>query len=110
MKNIAIEELQNRILQFINDSILDQLYSKALDCLIALREGCIQEEESESFNNFLKKIRNICEGKRRNDFWKLIIEKKITLIHSEESEDSTISPEEAKEVIFYFIILKLLLF
>lgn len=38
----ALDGMKKRILQLINDSILTQLYHKALDCLRALREGCIQ--------------------------------------------------------------------
>jgi len=38
----AIAQMQTRITQLINDSIRDQFYPKAVDCLAALREGCIK--------------------------------------------------------------------
>lgn len=60
--------------------------------------GCIQEEESAAYNAFLQEIRTYYEGKRRDDFWKLVVQKNLTLIHVDESPDSTFSPEEAKQV------------
>lgn len=33
----------------------------------------------------------------RNDFWNIIVEKKISLIHYDESSDSSISPEESRQ-------------
>lgn len=38
----AIAQMQTRITQLINDSIRDQFYPKAVDCLSALRDGCIK--------------------------------------------------------------------
>lgn len=45
----AIDQMKERILALVNDSIRDQLYPKALECLAALRKGCIQEEESHKY-------------------------------------------------------------
>jgi ATP-dependent DNA helicase 2 subunit 2 len=96
----AIEGIKKRIVQLVNDSILSQLYPKAIECLLALRQACVQEEESESFNRFLVDLRSYYEGKRRDDFWRLIVSQKITLIDSLESEDSSISPDEARQVTY----------
>jgi hypothetical protein len=38
----AIGEMEKRILQLVNDSIRDQFYAKALECLVALRHGCVK--------------------------------------------------------------------
>lgn len=57
--------MQKRIFQFVNDSVLNQFYGKAIDCVIALREGCIREDEPEPFNKFLKSIQTSFPGKRR---------------------------------------------
>jgi len=91
----AIEQMKNRIVQLVNDSVRDQLYPKAIDCLQALRAGTIREEESQTFNSFLKELRNYFEGKRRQDFWQMILDTKTTLISYAESEDSSVSPAEA---------------
>lgn len=96
----AIDGMKKKILQLVNDSLLNQYYPKAIECLNALRDGCIQEEESETFNNFLRDLRKYFKGKRKNDFWNLIVSKKISLIHYEESDDSSVSPQESKQVKF----------
>eukprot|EP01114_Cavostelium_apophysatum_P020328 TRINITY_DN6786_c0_g1_i1.p1 TRINITY_DN6786_c0_g1~~TRINITY_DN6786_c0_g1_i1.p1 ORF type:complete len:724 (+),score=198.04 TRINITY_DN6786_c0_g1_i1:75-2246(+) len=93
----AIEGMKNRIVQFVNDSVLDRLYAKSLSCLVTLRDGCMREEESDKFNSFLKEVRSLFEGKRRDDFWQLVAKKEITLISEDESPDSSISAEEAAE-------------
>src|SRR5690554_3116761 len=100
---LAIEGMKKRVIQVVNDSVLNQLYPKAIGCLEALRVGCIQEEEPEAWNNFLRELRTFYEGKRRDDFWQEIVRKNLTLIDSEESDDSTISPKEAQEVLLTFL-------
>ncbi len=93
----AIEGLRKRTIDMVSDSYLDQLYPKAIECVKVLREGCIKEEESEQFNRFLREARALFEGKRRDDFWKLIVNRKISLIHYDESEESSVSPAEAEQ-------------
>lgn len=90
--------MEKRILQLVNDSIRDQFYSKALECLVALRQGCVQEEEPDSFNKFLRSLRNLFEGKRRNDFWELVASSNITLVHEGECDASSVSQQESEEV------------
>eukprot|EP00011_Vannellida_sp_DIVA3-517-6-12_P007195 CAMPEP_0114621812 /NCGR_PEP_ID=MMETSP0168-20121206/9418_1 /TAXON_ID=95228 ORGANISM="Vannella sp., Strain DIVA3 517/6/12" /NCGR_SAMPLE_ID=MMETSP0168 /ASSEMBLY_ACC=CAM_ASM_000044 /LENGTH=721 /DNA_ID=CAMNT_0001833015 /DNA_START=11 /DNA_END=2176 /DNA_ORIENTATION=- len=93
----AVEQMQERISQLVADSIRDQLYAKAVDCLKALRSGCVQEEEADAFNAFLRKLRASHEGKRRDAFWQLVVEAGVTLIHDEECEDSPVPKAEALE-------------
>jgi len=95
--NEAIDGMKKVILQLVNESILDQLYQKSIDSILALRRGCIQENETSQFNQFLKDMRKSFQGKRKDDFWSLIKDNGITLISSDESEDSEVSPKEARE-------------
>lgn len=37
----AVDQMKQRILQLVNDSIRDQFYPKAIECVVALRSGCI---------------------------------------------------------------------
>jgi ATP-dependent DNA helicase 2 subunit 2 len=76
--------MKGRILQLVNDSIHTQFYGKAVECLKALREGCMRETESESFNAFLHKLKDDYEGKRRDDFWRMLAPNGLTLIHCDE--------------------------
>lgn len=95
----AIEQMKERILQLLNDSVKDQLYPKAFDCVTALRSGCVKEEEPAAFNTFLRLMRSMYEGKRHNAFWELIVSKSISLIHEDECEESDITKEESDKVI-----------
>lgn len=93
----AIEQMKARILQLVNDSIRDQLFKKALDCLVSLRKGCVREDEPDAFNDFLKQIRSMFELKKKKDFWLLIKTQVITLISEDECEESSTSKEEAEQ-------------
>jgi ATP-dependent DNA helicase 2 subunit 2 len=95
--------MQNRIRQLINDSIRDQMYPKAIECLQALRAGAAKEGEWEKFNAFLRELRAAHENRRRDDFWQLVVASKITLISGGDDECAgcTISPEDAKQVWVY---------
>eukprot|EP01113_Clastostelium_recurvatum_P048652 TRINITY_DN8908_c0_g1_i3.p1 TRINITY_DN8908_c0_g1~~TRINITY_DN8908_c0_g1_i3.p1 ORF type:complete len:744 (-),score=183.33 TRINITY_DN8908_c0_g1_i3:59-2119(-) len=92
----AIMQMKQRILQLVNDSIKDQFYEKAFACLQALREGCVKESESDAFNQFLEECRTYYMGKRRDDFWRSwIVFKRLTLVDSDETDDSSVTSEEA---------------
>ena len=91
----AIEQMKERIQRLLNESVKDQLYPKALDCMKALREGCVQEEEPAAFNTFLQLLRSIHKGKRHDGFWQLLVSTSISLIHEEECEESDVTKEES---------------
>eukprot|EP00009_Paramoeba_aestuarina_P015167 CAMPEP_0201540286 /NCGR_PEP_ID=MMETSP0161_2-20130828/70863_1 /ASSEMBLY_ACC=CAM_ASM_000251 /TAXON_ID=180227 /ORGANISM="Neoparamoeba aestuarina, Strain SoJaBio B1-5/56/2" /LENGTH=499 /DNA_ID=CAMNT_0047947745 /DNA_START=1746 /DNA_END=3245 /DNA_ORIENTATION=- len=92
----AINGLINIIQQLVKESVQDQQYPKAMECVVALRKGCVEQGEPALFNTFLRDFRVACEGKIRADFWRLIKERKITLISSDETTVSTILPENAE--------------
>ncbi|EGG24234.1 ATP-dependent DNA helicase [Cavenderia fasciculata] len=93
----AINLMRSRIVQLVNDSLKDQFYQKALECVVALRQGCIKESESDAFNTFLQELRDYFESKKRDDFWQLLVTWKITLINDQESDTSSVSEEESKK-------------
>jgi len=95
----AIEQMQERIVAFVNESIGAQLYPKAIECLEAMRNGCVQEEESAKFNQFLHHLRALYAQKRRHDFWTLVCDAKLALISTEEANDSVVTAEEAKQFV-----------
>jgi hypothetical protein len=45
-----------------------------MDCLLALRQGCKEEDEAEKFNSFLRKIA------QNKEFFLLVRESKCSLI------------------------------
>lgn len=92
----AIEQMRQHILKFVIDSIRDSHYAKAMECLIALRKGCIQEDEPDQFNAFLHEMKTLFKDKSRNDFWQLVNEQGISLIHRGESISSKVEKEESE--------------
>lgn len=90
----AIEQMCARITQLVTDSFRDAYFNKALECLVALREACVREEESANFNAYLLESKGRW-GDGRSDFWPLVVSKEVTLISSDEADDSEVSPEEA---------------
>lgn len=93
----AVEEMQNVILKMLQESIGDQYYIKSLDCLAALREGCVAEEEPDAFNRFMRKLKGLygTASSKRKDFWTLIKDKQISLIHADECAESEVTPSES---------------
>ena len=64
------------ILELIDDSIEGSNTEKILECIWVLREGCIFEEESELFNNFLISFKkNIKNWKNYIEIWTKMKEK-----------------------------------
>jgi ATP-dependent DNA helicase 2 subunit 2 len=86
------------IVKLVHDSIKDSHYQKALECLGALRDGCLQENEVEHYNRFMADIKKYFKGKRRNDFWLSIVTNRVSLITNEEHADSEFSADDARKV------------
>jgi len=87
--DIAIEQMKKRIVGLVNDSVKGSHYDKALDCLVALREGCVVEQEAEAFNKFLVDIKKFFRGNKHDGFWLRIVEKRISLITSDEDPNQS---------------------
>jgi ATP-dependent DNA helicase 2 subunit 2 len=88
--------MKERIVKYVNESIKDSYYDKALECLRSLRAGCIQEEEPNAFNSFMSELKNLFKGKRHNDFWQKVVASNITLITVDESTGTDVTKEDAK--------------
>lgn len=48
----AVSQMQAMILKYLNTSLKGDLDGKAMECLKVLREGCVREDEGQSFNDF----------------------------------------------------------
>ncbi|XP_064948605.1 ATP-dependent DNA helicase 2 subunit KU80-like [Musa acuminata AAA Group] len=94
----AIKDMQHYIYHLLENSYEGNSYPKAIECLMALRKGCILEQEPKEFNRFML---DICKKFRRSDladFLELLYSKKITLISKSEAADSDLTEEEAKNL------------
>ena len=61
----------------VDASIGGDLFDKAMECLLSLREGCVREDEAESFNKFLETVA------KNEDFFVVIRQHKCSLITKE---------------------------
>ena len=53
----ALEQMEKMIKRFIDSSMNGDLFDKAIECLKAMREGSIKEDEAETFNNLAKQLK-----------------------------------------------------
>ncbi|XP_062520922.1 X-ray repair cross-complementing protein 5-like [Corticium candelabrum] len=92
----ACQQMVRRITQLVFDSFGDQFYSKALECMHALREAAVKLREPDVFNSFLRELKSRMTG-RSAPFWQRVKAAGISLITSAEANDSTVSRDEARE-------------
>lgn len=95
----AIKEMQDHIYGLLENSYKGDNYQKAIECLIALRDGCIQEQEPKKFNDFLHYLYENQNTLDLTDFFELLSTRNITLITKAEAPDSDVNMEEAKDVL-----------
>ncbi|RHZ85510.1 hypothetical protein Glove_65g19 [Diversispora epigaea] len=99
MVTIAVEQMSQVVLHFVKTSFGEDLYKKAIECMVVLRQTCAQEDESTKFNDFLKDLKGLCFDSQppKINFWERVIKERITLISSEETHGSATSTQEAEE-------------
>ena len=92
----AIKQMQAMIVDLIKNSIEFSFFEKASECLIVLREGCLQEEEFEFFNDFLWNFKEKLLGiKNFHEFWRRHVQNRVNLISSDECPRSPVTQEDA---------------
>ena len=81
--------MTNRIIEFVEASFSGNFHPKALDCLKELRLGCEREEEKDTFNECLKKLKEKFEGHRvHHPFWELCVKNGIVALGEEKTEEN----------------------
>ncbi|CAM8926500.1 unnamed protein product [Rhodiola kirilowii] len=83
----AIMDMKNKIFDLVEDSYEGDSYPKALECLQALRKGCILEQEPKQFNDFLQNLCRFCQEKDLKSFCDLLVSKGVLLITKTEAAD-----------------------
>lgn len=90
------KQMAKLIVDFIENSRGEALFEKAILCLKSLRDVCMKKLEAKIFNDLLTLIkRQSTEIDGRKDFWKKIVEMKISLITCEECIESNVLPIES---------------
>ncbi|KAG2729622.1 hypothetical protein I3760_01G259500 [Carya illinoinensis] len=92
----AIKDMKNKIFDLVEDSYEGDNYPKALECLVALRKGCILEQEPKQFNDFLRHLCKFCREKNLNSFCEFLTSKELALISKTEAIDSEVCDDEAR--------------
>lgn len=93
----AIEQMKEIIVKFILESFKGSYYIKAMDCLKVVREACIDDDEVDLFNNFMEKLLNDFPKEKFMDWWRLIVDNRITLISDRENIKSGRTEAECNE-------------
>eukprot|EP01059_Diplonema_ambulator_P034360 TRINITY_DN7646_c0_g1_i2.p1 TRINITY_DN7646_c0_g1~~TRINITY_DN7646_c0_g1_i2.p1 ORF type:complete len:759 (+),score=190.58 TRINITY_DN7646_c0_g1_i2:67-2343(+) len=93
----AIKEMQVIITKLVQDSIGSQLYNKAKECVQALRDACVREDEPGAFNTFLAGLKKTCAVGPKQKFWTLIQTIGVSLITAEEVPGAGVSRAEAEQ-------------
>ncbi len=106
----ALTQMQNMIERFVQNSLNGDLYEKAIECLVVLRETCVREDEGQAFNKFMQVLKSkFAKPGNNEDFFQEIVKRKISLITKKETSTSShVTDEEAKKVnyiVFSFIYL-----
>ncbi|GFS04275.1 X-ray repair cross-complementing protein 5-like [Elysia marginata] len=91
------KQMQKRIQQVVVDSFGQQFYGKAMDCLKALRQTCIDKSGPNNYNEFIKTFKDTLIASGRRDFWDLIVKEQQSLISKPECEASGVTKQEADE-------------
>ncbi|OIT29116.1 PREDICTED: ATP-dependent DNA helicase 2 subunit KU80 [Nicotiana attenuata] len=92
----AIQDMKNKTFDLVENSCEGDTYDKALECLVALRRGCILEQEPKQFNDFLCHLYIFCQEKDLRSFCQFLASHGMTLITKTEAPDSEIPEHEAR--------------
>ncbi len=91
----ALVQMERIVRMLVQQSVHGHLYSKAVECLGAMREGCVREMEAEHWNGVLRSLRTDYQSGPHHAFWLHVVRAGITLIHDEESGESDVTREQA---------------
>ncbi|GMI66917.1 ARABIDOPSIS THALIANA KU80 HOMOLOG [Hibiscus trionum] len=92
----AIKEMREKILALLIHSHEGDNYHKVVECIVALRKGCIIEQEPGPYNDLMRQLRQYCQGKGIESLPQLLASRDLTLISKSEAEDSDVTDEEAR--------------
>ena len=97
----AIGQMQNMIERFVKNSLKGDLFDKALECLQAMRETCVREDEAQRYNEFLQRVKRIFAKGSHAEFFQRFAQqgKQLSLITVKESAiSSNVTEDEALKV------------
>lgn len=103
--NVAVREFSEGILDMLTFSPYDEApkVDVVLHCIKVLRLKSLENDESDTFNQFITRLKSMGDsGDLFPEPWLKIKNSGITLISSSEAVDSQTTEEQAKSVRFSF--------
>ncbi|KJA25917.1 hypothetical protein HYPSUDRAFT_1067115 [Hypholoma sublateritium FD-334 SS-4] len=101
----AVEDLAAVIAEVVMKPFASRRKQEMLECMVALRDTCLRENEIETWNSFIIGLKKKCISKVGNpEFWKAIQKfgRDLSLISAQEAErqgvESAVTENEAGEV------------
>jgi ATP-dependent DNA helicase 2 subunit 2 len=93
--DIALKKMCMVIERLVQESIKGSHFEKAIECLAELRRGCLDDDEVDFFNQFLRKLKEKYRDAGVSGIWRQIVRQGISLISVQENKRSTVSEEES---------------
>jgi ATP-dependent DNA helicase 2 subunit 2 len=91
----AMAQMGELIIKFVEQSINQDYFSKAMVCLEELRQASINELEVALFNKYLRRLQKTIKSSLKSEFWRQVTKKGISLISSAECKISDVSEKES---------------
>ncbi|KAM8934051.1 X-ray repair cross-complementing protein 5 [Pelodytes ibericus] len=98
-KSTSFKEVSRQLIEQIYkylETKQTQYYLKSMRCIKSFRGEAIRMSEFQLFNDFLRSLKEKLGGSSLMEFWDIVVQDKITLITREESNGSSVTPDEAK--------------
>ncbi|XP_047978720.1 ATP-dependent DNA helicase 2 subunit KU80 isoform X1 [Salvia hispanica] len=92
----AFQSMKDKIYSLVEDSVEGDTYQKILECLVALRKGCICKQEPEQFNDFLRHLNKFCQERHLDSLSDFLASNNVMLISKSEEPESNIPETEAR--------------
>ncbi|CAN1332539.1 ATP-dependent DNA helicase 2 subunit KU80 [Linum perenne] len=89
----AIQKMRKKIMGLLNGGEYNN--GKALDCLEALRKGCIREQEPKQYNELLRECLELWKDEKVGGLYREVASRGLTLISKSEAPDSDVREDEA---------------
>ncbi|KAF3158063.1 ATP-dependent DNA helicase II subunit 2 [Orbilia oligospora] len=96
---LLVQQMGDIIKDIIRYSIADLHYSRAIECLRALREDCITLEAFEFYDSFIRELKSFTEADRK-DFWSRVRKDKLGLVLPTEDIRSKTTIEESNRLYY----------
>ncbi|XP_075037201.1 X-ray repair cross-complementing protein 5 [Mixophyes fleayi] len=99
-KNTNFQDVSSQLIKRIFECLeikQSQYYMKSMSCIKCFRAEAIKLSHIQLFNDFLHSLKEKVAGSTLKEFWEIVVQDDISLITSEESKDSALTPDEAKQ-------------